>query len=190
MSRRLLICVPILHTETDLGSLAPQVRAQAQAQAGVATAWEQRQATIAAFWKGVASWAARLPKNLSRYRIYQDALPVCGSEHAIVQELSDKGSANHRIVLDLLSRGAQLEGTESPELLVEEYRLAQASLKQGASDHDAARKLLVARDSYIAARIVETLKQGETGVLFIGMLHDVLSHLPPSFDIQKVTRPS
>ena len=42
---------------------------------------------------------------------------------------------------------------------------------------------------FIADRIAQSLKPGETGVLFIGYLHDVLTKLPRTLDVQKVTRP-
>jgi hypothetical protein len=79
-------------------------------------------------------------------------------------------------------------GTESGELLVEEYRLASAVLTSagagGPARAEARQKassdaLLEKRDRYIAARINATLAAGETGILFLGMLHSVDRRLDP-----------
>jgi len=85
-------------------------------------------------------------------------------------------------------------GTEAWELLKEEYRLAQESLaSQGGAatpapsavrSPAAGESILEQRDRFIARRINETLKEGETGILFLGMLHSVERHL--SQDIQVI----
>jgi hypothetical protein len=109
-------------------------------------------------------------------------LPVCGHEQEIVSELAEAGSRNHRLLLNLQSRGALLMGTESPELLLEEYQLASAALAGRVSDAKIRRDrlrdtLLERRDRYIADRINRTLGTGETGILFMGMLHEVARSL-------------
>lgn len=78
-------------------------------------------------------------------------------------------------------------GTESAELLVEEYQLAITALNAGAGG--AGRRqlrsaaLLEKRDRYIAARINATLEPGEMGILFLGMLHAVEPHLKPDIKV-------
>jgi hypothetical protein len=71
-------------------------------------------------------------------------------------------------------------GTESSELLVEEYELIKGLLASGepvgtksigARQKGLSDSLLKRRDMYIAHRIDETLRANETGILFIGMLH-------------------
>ena len=71
-------------------------------------------------------------------------------------------------------------GTESSELLVEEYELVMEGFASGkpkfAGGREPRRKalrdsLLKRRDQYIAGRINETLRAGETGQIFLGMLH-------------------
>ena len=201
MRRPLLYVIPIVHNEADLGSLAEATR---RTSAGAdARAWGLKQVAIAQFWKGVRTWCSRLPANLSSFRLYQDGLPVCGTERSIVEELAAKGSENHRLLLELLERGATLEGTESGPLLVEEYNLAVAMLTP-AKQPDAEERVAIAakpraavgrseqilhdRDRFIADRIAATLKPGETGLLFLGYLHDVTSRLPAALDVQKVSR--
>jgi hypothetical protein len=46
--------------------------------------------------------------------------------------------------------------------------------------------LLRRRDAHIAKRIFETLAEGETGILFIGAYHDVLSKLPADIEVIQV----
>jgi hypothetical protein len=89
------------------------------------------------------------------------------------------------LLLTLQARGAILMGTESPELLIEEYQLATAAFASGASVRTEVRQkqlrgtLLEKRDRYIAERINGTLLAGETGILFMGMLHEVTRFLDP-----------
>lgn len=181
MDRRLLI-IPIVHTEADLGSLAPGLR-----EAMGPRLWAERQRRIASFWAGLEAWARTLPADLSLFRVYQDGLPICGRERAIVEDLALKGSANHRLLVALMARGAALEGTESPPLLLQEYEHARRAIARGeaASSPESRReaaRLLDERDRFIARRIDTTLRRGEVGLLFIGAAHNVVNHLPPTID--------
>jgi hypothetical protein len=92
-------------------------------------------------------------------------------------------------------RGAKIIKTEDPALLQEEYenitgitRAESAPEKSDASVNYKTRrnKLTKERDKFVAKKINETLKEGETGVLFIGSFHDVLSHLPRDIAVQQV----
>jgi Na+/phosphate symporter len=85
-----------------------------------------------------------------------------------------------------MKKGATLMGTESPDLLLEEYRLVQQILAAENPEeaariearHEArSRCLLGRRDQYIARRLNESLRAGETGLLFLGMLHSLDSRL-------------
>ena len=73
-------------------------------------------------------------------------------------------------------------GTESAELLLEEYQLVKQVFTgemsrgpsgQAARAHELQHSLLQRRDQFIASRISQTLLGGETGLLFVGMLHSV-----------------
>jgi len=117
-------------------------------------------------------------------RIYQDGLPVCGFEEKIVRELGEAGSYNHQLIMELIEQGATLEGTEDPQLLMQEYEMQKQNMEsQAAPDQPCeerirqAEHLLKARDAAIAKRIDATLKPGETGLVFLGALHrlDALS---------------
>lgn len=187
-SRRLCY-LPIVHTEQDLGGLGTAVKARTAAQLGP-VAWERKQRLAAAYWTQLADWATQLPTQLADHRLYQDGLPICGKEAAIVAELAQKGSRNHALLALLMERGALLMGTESPELLLEEYRLAHSSLLEGApAASTQLAVLLQRRDEFIARRIADTLQPGETGVLFIGALHQVAALLPADIRVRYPLRP-
>lgn len=181
---RRLYYVPIVHTQEDLGSLAASAKAQTTARQGSA-AWEGKQRLGTELWDRITAWAASLPEDLHGFRLYQDGLPVCGSEEQIVRELAAHGDRNHGLLVELMRRGATLMGTESPLLLREEYELAQRLLTGPAgrlpSDPHG---LLSRRDSFIAFRIAQTLQPGETGILFIGALHRVAGLLPGDIDVR------
>lgn len=180
---RRLYYVPIVHTQEDLGSLAASAQAQTTARLGSA-AWEEKQRLGAEAWAQVTAWAASLPEDLRGFRLYQDGLPVCGFEEQIVKELAARGSPNHGLLMELMRRGATLMGTESPQLLQEEYQLAQALLAAPAGRRkQAPGSLLARRDAFLALRIAQTLQPGENGILFIGALHRVERHLPADIDI-------
>lgn len=149
--------------------------------------WELNADRVDRIWGEIESALLRLDLHYPRVRLYQDGLPICGRELAIVTELAAAGSRNHQLLLRLASRGATVMGTESAELLVEEYQLirqllaAEAS-KQSPAMGEPARHALTAevlrkRDEFIAGRINATLLQGEIGILFLGVLHSFSSLL-------------
>lgn len=182
---------PIIHTETDLGSLAESIRTIAEKKLGADTLRRSTEA-IRHFWgdmrRKIKAWD--LPS--STVRLYQDGLPICGKEEEIVTELADKGSQNHQVLLILMQRGAILMGTESPDLLFKEYTQILSLLKVrdpedaariATQQNDLSRDLLQQRDAFIAQRIDETLGHGEVGVLFLGMIHNLKERLPPDISV-------
>jgi hypothetical protein len=195
---RTLAIIPIIHTERDLGALKEDVR-RATERAGGAEAWERKQAAVEELWRAIGAWADALDPGAQAVRVYQDGLPVCGKERDIVADLAGKDSINHVILQRLIDRGAQLEGTESPDLLMKEYELVKGAVgaASGAAGsgldprHEArARTILEARDAFIAQRIDETLQPGELGVLFLGLLHNVRAKLADDIEVREpVGRP-
>ncbi|MBI2524997.1 MAG: hypothetical protein HYV93_03345 [Candidatus Rokubacteria bacterium] len=192
--RRVLIHIPIIHTQADMGALAGSVRRVTVQKLG-RQAWKSHVEAIGQMWEEIRRAVEGWGLPWENVRLYQDGLPRCGREAEIVAELASAGSANHQLLLSLMKRGATLMGTESPELLLEEYRLVQEVLaakdpKEAArieARHGArSRSLLARRDEYIARRVNESLRPGETGLLFLGMLHSLDARL--ATDI-RVTHP-
>jgi hypothetical protein len=197
---RLLILVPIIHTEQDMGSFTEQAKQAYVHKYGLAK-WEQHLEVIHGLWTGIRQLTYQLIEALAlpyaRIRLYQDGLPECGREEELVKEVAGRGSKNHQLLLDLTQKGAKLMGTESPDLLIQELTLLRAGLstppapeKAGAAPlSDQSSKLLAERDDYIAQRINDTLCANEIGFLFLGLAHSVeallhadiqVKHLLPS----------
>lgn len=188
---RRLIYIPIVHTMADMGSEAEALREEYIKRYGEA-GWARSRQVIEEIWGGIRGRLLSMPLDYRKLRIYQDGLPVCGREVEIAREVARKGSKNYALVLELVERGATLEGTEDPALLVEEYHyitgLAQAKSQAEREAAEArytkeSARILKERDRFISRRIDETLKEGETGILFLGMLHRVDQLLPKDIQV-------
>jgi hypothetical protein len=189
--RRRLIWIPIIHTQADMGNMAELVKSLYVRKKGSAK-WAKHVADIDRIWREIRARIKGRHLDYSRVRLYQDGLPHCGHEAQIVRDLARAGSQNHRLLMDLMEKGARITGTESPDLLLEEYNLAREALvasDRRESPDAAARRgalgkaILEKRDRYIGARIAETLQPGETGLVFLGMLHSLAGRLPPDIEV-------
>ena len=167
-----------------MGSLAPAVREAGLKRFGHGHV-RQKAAAVARGWATIRSAVVAWTLPWDRVRLYQDGLPICGRESDIVESLAAAGSANHQLLLELMRKGAVLTGTESAELVTEEYRQVRERLaaishgRRGGYDADSAQsdRLLRRRDQFIAKRIDTTLRAGDIGILFVGLLHSVGPHL-------------
>jgi hypothetical protein len=111
----------------------------------------------------------------------------------IVRETAAKGSKNYQIVQKLMDRGAKIEATESADLLRLEYGYIKALLEAKTDEERLAAqerynqvkdKLLEDRDLFIARAIDSSLKEGETGLLFIGASHSVLPKIAGDIEVK------
>ena len=194
-SRRLLH-IPIIHTQADMGALGEAFRRALVSKLGEAfrralvsklgeQGWQHNVDLVDQVWTAIEKGLAGLNLRYELLRIYQDGLPVCGHELRIVKELARAGSRNHRLLLAMHQRGATIMGTESAELLVEEYQLAQrlaANSQPNAAERTLARSLLERRDQFVATRINATLKPRETAIVFLGLLHSLHGKLAPDIE--------
>jgi len=175
-----LIYFPIIHTQADMGDLRDSIKRVTLHKLGHAV-FKRKRDIIDRMWDKIERVIEDLNLQYMKVRLYQDGLPVCGREAEIVKELAGAGSRNHRLLLRLMEMGARITGTESSELLVEEYQfIKQVMENEPLSDpsrsihqKSLSDRLLRKRDHFIASRINETLGPGETGILFLGMLHSV-----------------
>jgi len=192
---RKLIYVPVIHVESDLGSIAPAIDKRSTQICGKER-WERHKQTVSIFWDNIERYFKKL--NADNLKIYQDGLMADGElGQKIIEEGAEKGSRNYQIVLDLIRRGAEIRKTEDITLLKEEYnrilKLAQSkSLWERTTAYIGYRfhrdKLMDKRDRYIADTIDKTLKEGETGAIFIGAYHDVLSLFAKDIAIEEVKK--
>ena len=186
---RKLIHIPIVHTEDDMGTLGKTVERTAVQQLGV-KARRRKRRIVDQLWSEIEQIVESLPITHEKIRLYQDGLPVCGHEIEIVRDLAERGSRNHRLLRHLLEKGAILMGTESPTLLLKEYERLKASAAKNeqldlpsAPHSEQEDDLLKARNAFIAQRINNTLNPGETGILFLGMLHSLDGLLDPDIHV-------
>lgn len=182
---RRLIYVPIIHTQIDMGSLSAQLEQEYIKKFGQARWLEHKQA-VERIWTAIEKRLAQLQTPIQK--VYQDGLPVCGKEMELTAELAKSGSRNHQILLRLVGQGAELVGTESPKLLQEEYSAISREARGERDSPEEYKKRVMERlekrDDFIIQRIDETLKPGETGILFIGMLHKVNTRLPKDIQVE------
>ena len=157
--------------------------------------WDEYLALIEDFWQQVRAGLERLGLDYSRVDLYQDGLPVCGKELGIVVQAAATGSENHQLLLDLVARGATLMGTEDPKLLLDEYRDVKIALKDGLGEISSPqqpvgvsrhKETLSKRDAYIGRRIGESLRPGRTGILLLGMMHNVEPFLPTDIVVTRL----
>jgi hypothetical protein len=189
---RRLIYVPIIHTGPDFGTLAAGIEGQASAVVSSHN-WQKHKEVVNLYWQAIASyWKSA---NAAGYKIFQDGMPVDGiTGKNIVKDLAAQGSINHQIIEQLLEQGADLVQTEDPRLLKEEYLLTSALIKRKSFLDTLLAlfrykwrkgRLLKARDTYIIKSINTNLRDGETGICFLGASHQVLSGL--ARDIEVIT---
>jgi hypothetical protein len=178
---RILYYFPIIHSQADMGALKESVEKVILRKAGGRNL-ENKIRFIDSYWDAIEKAICTLNPAYETVRLYQDGLPVCGMETKIVSEIAEAGSRNHELLIRLMKKGAVIMGTESPELIVKEYNLIKQVLNEGNSLESAVLEarlkplydeLLKKRDQYIADRINDTLCIGETGILFLGMLHSL-----------------
>lgn len=192
---RKLIYIPIIHTKADMGSLLEALKEEYESQYGKGK-WEEHVQMVNRFWLGLREKILALNLPYQRLKIYQDGLPICGREIEIVQEIAKRGSQNHQLILELMEKGAKLMGTEREDLLLAEYQQMQKLTE--ITDIQKKRKLmeecrekslslLRSRDEFIAQRIAQTLEEGEMGLLFLGMLHNVAEKLPKDIKVRHVS---
>jgi hypothetical protein len=181
-SKRRLFHVPVAHTPADMGMLGQRLPAPPE-QEPFADGW----------WQDISRKVKSLRQDWRSTKVYQDGLPDVAEEmvERIVRQVE---SPNYELLRWLKAQGAIVLGTESWELLAEEYEHLRAILvaeetaqKQQAVENYSQRALVLLeeRDGYIARRIDSTLGEGESGVLFLGLAHQVVKRLPQ--DIAVIT---
>jgi len=192
---RKLLVIRIVHTPLDMGSMKDGLEREGVSKIG-RQRWEDNQRKIEKFWEEVDQEVDRLGLKLDEVRIYQDGLPCAGElGERIVRETADKGSKNYQIISRLMDRGAKIEATESPELLRQEYShikaILEAKTEQERTDagarYDLVKdRLMEDRDAFIGQTISSTLKDGETGLLFIGASHNVIPKISKDIEVKSL----
>lgn len=145
------------------------------------------------YWEQVEKQIVELESKLGKVsRIYHELIPATGEAGIeTIKELSIEG---HKIVQAYLYKGAQLEPVEEGDLLTEFMDWSrclivglqnQKVLSQVYESYLEAGKK---RNEYIASKISETLKNDETGILFMRESHQV--QFPSDIQIFYVAPPA
>jgi len=188
---RRLFYVPIIHTSTDLGSVASQVEEKGRAMSGE-EAWNEHKWTVVGLWEAIARYFDGL--DVSGYQIYQDGLAADGMlGMRIVEDVASKGSPNYQLIKRLVERGARIVKTEDVSIVLREVEgikeIANARTLAGKSwavlkYELVKRKLLEERDRHIVRTINTTLEQN--GILFIGAFHNIIPRLAEDIVVEEV----
>lgn len=182
---RILIYIPIVHHPEEMGTLLPAIKEKYIARHGT-QGWQRHLQEVEELWDRITERLRAIPLAGRKIRLYQDGLPVCDRELEIVKQVAEAGSCNHQLLLDLIREGAVLTGTEDPGLLLEEHDRIRKGAEKAEFYYD---QLMEQRDQFIAARVNQTLEEGETGILFIGALHRVAEKLPQDMEVWHLFRP-
>lgn len=192
-----LLYVPVLHTPQEARGIDHTFQSGSAQQAVSPNPGDHDQ-SVREMWAGIARKLNEANLSWPMVRVYQDALPVCGMENDIISVLAAHGSLNHQLLMDLVGRGARLEGTENPDLLAQEHEYLSALLAFGAvptlrevGTEQAAfeayqaksKALMEQRDAFIAARIRSTIRDGELPLVFMGVRHQLDKQLDGDFMI-------
>lgn len=177
--QRTLFYFRIIHGKEDLGEMSEMIYRYSRANQSQESL-QRKMDLVDKLWSTIERFIDDLPPVNQNLRVYQDGLPVCGREIEIVKDLAEKGSRNHQLVVRLTEKGATVMGTESPDLLLQEYEMMKRVFENKSTRKISAPEivrrrqsedLLKKRDRFIASQINRTLQKGETAILFLGMLH-------------------
>lgn len=179
----------------DLGTLAPAVGERGILGLGEEV-WKEHLQTVKDFWDSLARYFDGL--EVSGFKIFQDGLLANGEiGQKIVEEGLKSGSKNYEIISRLIHKGAILVKTEDFALVKEERDHLIGLTKAGTKREKliaylkyklSKNHLLKRRDRFIAERINETLKEGETGILFIGAYHNIIPMLNEEISVTEVKK--
>ena len=130
------------------------------------------------YWNQVENQMNNLELKLGKVdKIYHELIPVGGDDgFKVIKELNDK---SYQIIKNRLEKNAQLEAIEESELLTEFMDWSRC-LAVGLQNQKVFTKIYECytevskkRNEHIAKQIDETLKEDETGVLFMREEHQV-----------------
>ena len=183
-----LLYIPIVHNQTDLGSLGHTLSLEGGKIYGTSI-WQDHLEQVNKSWNKIESEISKRVKKISpdKIKIYQDGLPVVDEIGInIVKDAAKKGSINYNIIDNLLTQGAKLEIAENKEFLFKEYYLLSDITKTETPENilkayliyqNISQELLNDRDNYIANQINVTLNDGEIGIAFFGAAHSIINKL-------------
>lgn len=138
---------------------------------------KEYQEKIAGYWKQVGEQLESLERKMGKInKVYHESIWLEGEQGLdVVKKINEKG---YSLVKNKCGQGAELQQTEDMDLFTQSMdwgnclRVVQnADVIEKVSGFF--REVTQKRYDYIAKRIDETLKEGESGVLFVGENHGI-----------------
>ncbi len=164
---RTLLRIPRMFTKEDLSRMDPRLP-------------EDYDEKAKEFWTYLDTRLSALGVRIKK--IYLESIGVAGKRHLDMLGITDP--AQHTIVKKLLDSGAELIEAESPELVLETMswmqRMQDALSPDRGEDMSAVQAIgewmqesLRERDEFVGRKVDESLKDGETGALFMDLSRQV-----------------
>lgn len=193
--KRKLIYIPVIHSGSDMGSIADEISKKGTSELGE-EAWQAHINTVEKYWDIIAEYCERPELDKKKLKIYQDGMVADGEiASRIIEDNLKMGSRNYKIISALISKGAEIVKTEDFSLVKKELDLYQSFSISDSLPVKLFKVLLIRlkrffllkkRDRFIAKAIDTTLKNGETGILFLGAYHNILNKLSPDIHVVQV----
>jgi hypothetical protein len=192
---RKLIYIPVIHSGTDMGTIAADISRKGIAGLGEKS-WNTHIKTVEKYWDIIAHYCDQINIETKGLKIYQDGMVADGEiAQKIIEDNRKMGSRNYAIIFRLMTKGAVIMKTEDFSLVKNEIDL----YKSFSASESLLTKLikvfiikakryflLKKRDQVIAKTIAKTLHHGETGLLFLGAYHNILDKLPADIQVVQV----
>ena len=122
------------------------------------------------FWSYVEERLRVLSTRIKR--VYVES--ACGGEVDELANIKGTDEKLHRIIGWLVDQGAEIMATEDKLLILEtESWSSLAHEHPGGAEDEMLEESLRDRCTFVSKRISETLKEGETGVLFVDILREL-----------------
>lgn len=195
LNNRKLIYIPVIHSGTDMGTIADDISRKGIAELGDET-WQSHIRTVDKYWDVIALFCEELKIEINGMNIYQDGMVTDGEiAMKIIEDSVKMGSRNYEIVSNLIARGARIVRTEDYNFVKKELELYKSILATDSLLKKLIKILLIKakryflmkkRDAFIAASINQTLNAGATGLIFLGAYHHILDKLPDDIEIIQI----
>jgi hypothetical protein len=169
---KIVFIVPKMFTSTELASV----------EAKLPDDFEEKSKQ---FWEYVHE---KLRTQRSVQKLYYDSLTKEDSEEAL-EFIKKNNEQCYNLVQEFRDAGAKLQATE--DLLLLEETASWISMLNDNAQTDLATEEMLAknmmdRDKYIAEKVTQSLKENETGILFLAPGRQIANFLPPDIRVIKI----
>ena len=190
---RKLVAVRIVHAPSDMGSASAGLE-----KAGISTLgrqrWQENQKKIESFWLELEKEVEDLGLDVEKLRIYQDGLPCAGALGSeSCGRRQPKAAGTTRLcksswtgALRLRRRKASICSGKSTATSKPFWRPKRMKRDMGRKRDTIRSKISCWRSGIYSSpgQLMPLLKEGETGLLFIGASHNVLPKIAGDIEVK------